>query len=606
MAAIAEIRPAENNNPPGHRSVVLGKFEEHCSVLTACLQAMRREELLCDVILAVEGKTIPAHRVVLAACSDYFLSVFTSEEAAEGTEELRQDTTIHEVTNVNYDAVHKIVAMMYSGELALSPETIEDLLQAAHTLQVAKATDFCVQYLQTQVDKETCLQFLTIADKFELPDLDRRYILRHIHENFFDVSKTEDFINLDSETVQEILSSDRLVVSTEKEVFEAGRRWLAHNEERYEHAEAVLGRVRFSFMSQEDLLQAVCENVLTANPGVMAVVQDVVESRLHQSNGTSVSHLAETPRGAPVRKLVILGEGHEDIPRVYQTCRYYEQKWDEWVDLSSMPPGTVARHAVAMVSHALYVLTDLKDRHELYRYDLGVKGWRQLAGPEHRRSGYALSAWREHLFLIAGRCVVTTAVEEYVPKDNKWKSITGFPTEVYDHAATAGPDNQLYVTGGAVAQPAGIFDSGPAKSASKRWVYSCPGPGEPWEREANMNAPRARHVMQVLGNGMYVFGGHASKGNGDVERFDVTSRQWSLVTKQRVLTGLSPHGAVAMDHRIYVALKGENDSKGVVYEFDPETERWDTHCKLPWDVRGVGLCALDVPQWLLKRKFKIT
>jgi len=104
---------------------------------------------------------------------------------------------------------------------------------------------------------------------------------------------------------------------------------------------------------------------------------------------------------------------------------------------------------------------------------------------------------------------------------------------------------------------------------------------------------------------MYVFGG-ASKGNGDVERFDVTSRQWSVVTKQRVLAGLSPHGAVAMDYRIYVALKGESDSKGVVYEFDPETERWDTHCRLPWDVRGVGLCVLDVPQWLLKRRITIT
>ncbi|XP_078687103.1 kelch-like protein 36 [Branchiostoma floridae x Branchiostoma belcheri] len=430
MAAIAEERPVEtekssNTTTSQHKSVVLGKFSEHCSVLTACLQAMRREELLCDVILVVEGKTIPAHRVVLAACSDYFLTVFTSE--AEGTEEQRQDTTIHEVADVNFDAVHKIVAMMYSGEIAISPETIEDLLKAAQALQVAKATDFCVQYLQTQVDKETCLQFLSIADKFDLPDLDRRYILQHVHENFSDVSKTEDFINLDSKTVQEILSSDRLVVSTEKEVFEAGRRWLAHDEERYEHAEAVLGRVRFSFMSQEDLLQAVCENVLTANPGVMAVVQDVVESRLHHGNGESHGRLAETPRGAPVRKLVILGEGHEDIPRVYQTCRYYEQKWDEWVDLSSMPPGKVSRHAVAMVSHALYVITDLKDRHELHRYDLGVKGWRQLAGPEHRRTGYALSVWREHLFLIAGKCPGSTAVpvEEYVPKDNQWKSIAG-------------------------------------------------------------------------------------------------------------------------------------------------------------------------------------
>ena len=39
---------------------------------------MRKQEQLCDVSINVGGRAFPAHKTVLAACSSYFLVMFTS------------------------------------------------------------------------------------------------------------------------------------------------------------------------------------------------------------------------------------------------------------------------------------------------------------------------------------------------------------------------------------------------------------------------------------------------------------------------------------------------------------------------------------------------
>ena len=50
----------------------------HTKALCASLFNLRENGKLCDVTLISDGKSIRAHRVVLAACSEYFNAMFTS------------------------------------------------------------------------------------------------------------------------------------------------------------------------------------------------------------------------------------------------------------------------------------------------------------------------------------------------------------------------------------------------------------------------------------------------------------------------------------------------------------------------------------------------
>ena len=51
----------------------------HCKSSFDSMNILRKTSALCDVILQVDSKRIPAHRVVLAASSPYFKAMFTGE-----------------------------------------------------------------------------------------------------------------------------------------------------------------------------------------------------------------------------------------------------------------------------------------------------------------------------------------------------------------------------------------------------------------------------------------------------------------------------------------------------------------------------------------------
>jgi hypothetical protein len=51
----------------------------HSQQLIARMNKLRKAEHLCDVTLKVDQILFPAHRLVLAAVSDYFAAMFTGE-----------------------------------------------------------------------------------------------------------------------------------------------------------------------------------------------------------------------------------------------------------------------------------------------------------------------------------------------------------------------------------------------------------------------------------------------------------------------------------------------------------------------------------------------
>ena len=51
--------------------------DSHAKSILTTMNNLRKENTLCDVQLRVEDKNFAAHRIVLAACSDYFCAMFT-------------------------------------------------------------------------------------------------------------------------------------------------------------------------------------------------------------------------------------------------------------------------------------------------------------------------------------------------------------------------------------------------------------------------------------------------------------------------------------------------------------------------------------------------
>lgn len=76
-----------------------------------CLDAMRKERQLCDVILTVEGHELFAHRALLSCHSNYFFELFLDEENEISTKK----QIYFQIDGLEYISLKLIIQFIYRG-----------------------------------------------------------------------------------------------------------------------------------------------------------------------------------------------------------------------------------------------------------------------------------------------------------------------------------------------------------------------------------------------------------------------------------------------------------------------------------------------------------
>ncbi|GJQ81599.1 hypothetical protein Trydic_g9974 [Trypoxylus dichotomus] len=84
-------------------------------------------EAYCDVLLACEGKTIKAHKIVLSACSTYFDTILSQYEEKD---------PILIMKDVKYVDIKCLVEFMYKGEINVDHCHLATLLKTAEELRI--------------------------------------------------------------------------------------------------------------------------------------------------------------------------------------------------------------------------------------------------------------------------------------------------------------------------------------------------------------------------------------------------------------------------------------------------------------------------------------
>jgi len=117
----------------------------------------------CVVFQAGTHK-VHAHRVVLAAFSDYFAALFGTGMNESGQSEV----TLHDVDG---DSFIHIVDFAYSGRIAISADTVQKLLETANYLGVDQVKYGCCTFMADRMDVSNVLPLLTVADGLGLQSL---------------------------------------------------------------------------------------------------------------------------------------------------------------------------------------------------------------------------------------------------------------------------------------------------------------------------------------------------------------------------------------------------------------------------------------------------
>ena len=294
------------------------------------MNALRKNEKLCDVILEVEGQRLPAHRIVLASLSAYFRAMFTGEMA----ESKQRVITIN---GVEGSALKSLVDYAYTATIDISEENVQSILPAASVLQFGEVKRACSEFLRRQLDADNCLGIKVFAEVHGCSDLQ---VAATVFSNryFSQVRKQEEFLKLSLDEIKAFLSNDQLNTKSEFEVFKAAMDWLLHDEEvRTQHLYEILKLVRLPMLSAKELLKGVGQNqLIVSNPKCVELFVEAVQCHMLPE---SISNVRK-PKAS----------GYSIVPGLW-----YLQKID-----------TCAYHA-----NTIHVLEHV------------IKGWSNLISPTH-------------------------------------------------------------------------------------------------------------------------------------------------------------------------------------------------------------------------------
>uniref|UniRef100_A0AAQ4NQF6 BTB domain-containing protein n=1 Tax=Gasterosteus aculeatus aculeatus TaxID=481459 RepID=A0AAQ4NQF6_GASAC len=137
----------EERNGQVAAPVYVYESKVHCANVMLSLEEQRRQGILCDVTVLVEGREVRAHRAVLAASSRYFLQALLD--------------TFHyllsrlSLLQVTAEGFAPLLQFAYTAKLVLSRENIHEVILCADFLGIHNLEDSCFRFLQDQLQNDS-------------------------------------------------------------------------------------------------------------------------------------------------------------------------------------------------------------------------------------------------------------------------------------------------------------------------------------------------------------------------------------------------------------------------------------------------------------------
>ncbi|XP_078665427.1 kelch repeat and BTB domain-containing protein 8-like [Branchiostoma floridae x Branchiostoma belcheri] len=437
-----------------HVSSVRPRSYQDASYLCGFLGAvddLQKEGELQDVVLEVEGRRFPCHRLVLSAASPYFRAMFTSDMA-----ERRQNTVV--LQGLDADMFGEILSYIYSGTLHVSLDSVQPLYQAADLLQLDYVRDTCSSYMTMNVERSTCVDLYKFADVFTV-DVVQNSSLQYICQHFVEVSSSEEFWSLSVDQLTEIISQDKLEVKEETRVWEAVVRWVQHSrEDRLQHLPSILPHIRFNLLTSDDTAAILEHPLVREDPGSSEVIKNVVQSnqkpRLAMTtemvllchDGNSKKMLWMNPgKGKyiwcdydqPVSPYRAVVTGDNEIyalaadPDYIYLCKYnhVENNWEQksTVCKGCSEPGVPHDYLMEIEGHDLFYLAIYPDV-ALKKYNQDTNEWHSCSTPED-------GDWAFIFAVSCNQCIyLFTHIEMhwYDPGEDRWskKALSDYGPEV--------------------------------------------------------------------------------------------------------------------------------------------------------------------------------
>ncbi|KPP57969.1 actin-binding protein IPP-like [Scleropages formosus] len=516
--------------------------DRHARLVLAQINKMRARADFCDVHVRVGCRRFAVHRLVLAASSPYFAALF-----AGGMSEVNKEE-VH-ILGLEADVFEILLDFIYTGEVNVTVENVQELMVAADMLQLSEVVTICCEFLKTQMDPSNCVgiyQFLEQIACLDMLEFTENYICVH----FLEVCVSDEFAGLSKDQLVKLLRSEELRIEDEYQVFTAAMNWILQDvAKKKKYVVEVLDPVRFPLLSPQRLFK---------------YIEGISDFSLRVALQTLLKEYTEVSKSPKDTKLFSLLQPAKSRPRrkarkyLYAIGGYTRLQGGRWSD-----------------SRALSCVE---------RFDSFSQYWTTVSSLHQARSGLGVAVLEGMIYVVGGEkdSMIFDCTERYDPVTKQWAAVASlnFPRCGVGVCSCHGA---LYALGGWIGSEIG--------KTMERY-----DPAEnKWEIIGSMAVPRYYFGCCELQGFIYVIGGISDEGMElrSAEMYDPVSRRWSALPV--MMTRRAYVGVASLNNCIY-AVGGWNEALGsleTVEKYCPEEEKWVEVAPMGVARAGVSVSAVN-------------
>lgn len=370
------------------------------------------------------------------------------------------------LSEVSSDSILNLINFMYTGELEINNENVQDLFTASSFIQMTDICKECSVYMTSELHVSNCVgifQFARFHSDKTLADEAARFCIHH----FSDILKFDDLLELSAEDLEHFIKDDDLDIANEIEVWYLIERWVQHHDSRLKNLSDLLRYVRLDLINKkvvEEMIKnaEIIKNCKLSFAGIDKYLQNIEDSTtLHTSTDLRLGMYS-------TEMFVFVGGGQHNQIRAF-TAYEPNSKKNYWAI-----PMHIAfdfkfrmdyhRIVVEVTSGLVYLIGGIlyKDLHlsdecsalrELRCFKPYDRKWEECAKLTVPRCAHTAESVGSYLYAIGGKSrynsygPILRSCERYDCSRDVWYKVASLPIPLYHHSSVV-YSGDIYVVGG--------------------------------------------------------------------------------------------------------------------------------------------------------------
>ena len=432
--------------------------------------------------------------------------------------------------------------------------------------------------------KDFCM-FLTFSKIFCSSSKDA---LIYVDSWFLMISETDNFLQLEINLLEEVISRSNLLVTSEIEVYQAVDKWINYNFfEREKFSKSLLHKIRLPLLAEKTLKTILTEiNCFRENKDSLAVINDILKGNFDFYRNKSIKFFSA--RYCSHDTFDVLYFGGYDIIKKFGSDTVNSdilqvQHSDDFNSSEVISSLRKKRYdsKVVHIKGNVYVFSGFVEEVEMYSHL--TKTCKPVANikviNKHDFCCYALCGFMDKIYLVGGYDGVDFERDtciQFDTKDFSWKHKSKMQERRGDPASCVFEEKIIVSGGTQLADDDFVnfvnhYDYHGQQTLNTVEAYD--PIDDTWTEFPTMNYSRCLHKSVVVKNKLFVIAG----GTNINEVYDSTTKNFAILKPSLNLydiTSNHPFATFKVSHKLFVCFRGSSN----IFCFDTTKGKW---CEIP-------------------------